>query len=61
MKFEGKQAGAYGGQNLYEVEVDQGDGTILAYTVTKSDLDWLNTYAKSKWDVKYIASAVREI
>ena len=59
-KFEGKLVGRYGGQNLYEIEVDQGDGITFVYEITESDLVWLNDNNKSKWEVKYVASLVRE-
>jgi hypothetical protein len=61
MKFTGKIVGRFGGQNLCEVEVDQENGTTLAYTVSESDLAWLNTSNKSKWEVKYVSSTVREL
>jgi hypothetical protein len=60
MKFEGKLVGRYGGQNMCEIEVDQGNGTTLVYEITESDLAWLNDNNKSKWEVKYVASLVRE-
>jgi hypothetical protein len=61
MKFEGKFIGVINTEAYYEIEVDQEDGTILAYTVSASDIRWLNRMNKSKWEVKYFASSVREI
>ena len=61
MKYTGTLTGSYGAQNLCEVEVDQGDGTVYAYTVSESDLAWLNANSKSKWDIKYVACSMREI
>jgi hypothetical protein len=61
MKFEGKKVGEYAGANLYEVEVEQEPGIVYAYTVSESDLKWLNDNDKSKWDVKYVAVSFREI
>jgi len=61
MKFTGKLTGEYGGQKLYEVEVDQENGIVYAYTVSEQDLAWLNKNGKSKWDVQYVASSMREV
>ena len=61
MKFTGEIIGEFGGENLYEIMVDQEDGTVLAYTVSESDLAWLNANNKSKWEVKYVSSSVREV
>ena len=60
-KITGKLIGEFGGENLYEIMVDQEDGTVLAYTVSESDLVWLNANNKSKWEVKYVASSMREV
>jgi len=46
--------------DIYEIEVPQDDGTTLVYTISESDLNWLRTNNKNKWDVKYVASNVRE-
>ena len=59
MKFTGKLIGEFGGVNMYEIEVDQENGTIFVYEISESDLEWLNKNNKSKWDVKYVSSLVR--
>jgi len=61
MKFEGTFKERLGCQDFYEVEVDQGGDTVLIYTVSESDLAWLNAKNKSKWDVKFVATSVREL
>lgn len=61
MKFTGKFIETVNHENFYEVEVDQEDGTVLAYTISESDLRWINKTNKSKWEIKYFASKVREI
>ena len=61
MKFTGKLIGKFGAQNLYEVEVDQENGTVYAYTVSESDLAWLNANNINKWEVKNVATSIREV
>ena len=53
--------GQENGMNIYEVEVPQDDDTTFAYTISEDDLNRLVTGNKSKWDVKYLASSVREV
>ena len=60
MKFTGKLIGEFGGVNMYEIEVDQENGTIFVYEISERDLEWLNKNNKSKWEVKTVASLVRE-
>ena len=53
MKFTGKLIGEFGGVNMYEIEIDQENGTIFVYEISENDLAWLNENNKSKWEVKY--------
>lgn len=46
--------------DIFEIEVPQGDGITLVYKISENDLNWLKANNKSKWDVKYVASLVRE-
>ena len=47
--------------DIFEIEVPQGDGATISYTVSERGLEWLKANNKSKWDVKYIASSLREV
>ena len=49
------------GGDIFEVEVQQGDGTTYAYTVSERSLNWLKDNNKSKWEVKYVSSSIREV
>ena len=51
------------GNAFYEVEVPQDDeeGTVIVYTVSETDLKWLRSNNKSKWEVKYVACETRVV
>jgi hypothetical protein len=48
------------GGGIFEIEVPQDEDTTFVYTVSESDLNRLKANKMSKWEVKYVASAVRE-
>ena len=45
---------------IFEIEVPQDDETTLIYTISESDLNWLKANNKSKWEIKFLATDVRE-
>jgi hypothetical protein len=48
------------GGNIYEVEVPQNGDLTFVYTISESNLNWLKANGYSQWEIRFLASDVRE-
>ena len=49
------------GGGIYEVYVPQDDDDLTyVYTTSEASLNWLIDNNKSKWEVRYVSSSIRE-